>query len=153
MFLQFELEKLDNHLIQLEWHLISNYTPFTITILIVEEYFQTKKHMIVKNSNKEKLFIKKLIRGINIVNTSDLLNSDLLEISVLNLTYSMERIWEKYSKVVNITKHSKSWWDDNCKCNLDIYRSTKHIEDWKQFKRTVVMNLNPLSGIKAQLLY
>lgn len=92
MFLQFELEKLDNHLIQLEWHLISNYTPFTITILIVEEYFQTKKHMIVKNSNKEKLFIKKLIRGINIVNTSDLLNSDLLEISVLNLTYSIERI-------------------------------------------------------------
>ena len=116
---------------------MSDHVPFTITIPIVKEHFQTKKCMIVKNSDEEKSFIKELIRVINPVNTSNLLNSDSLKIGVLDLTHFMKRIWEKYSKVVNITKHFKSWWDDNCKHNLDIYRSTKHIKDWKLFKRMV----------------
>jgi len=93
--------------------------------------------MIVKNSNEEKLFIKELIRVIKLVNTSDISNIETLEIGILNLAYSVERTWEKHSKVVNITKYSKSWWDNNCKYNLNIYKSTKHIEDWKQFKRMV----------------
>ena len=116
---------------------MSYYVPLTITIPIIKEYFQTKKYIIVKNSDKEKSFIEELIRVINSVNISDLLNSDSLEISVLNLTHSMKRTWEKHLKIVNITKHSKSWWNNNCKCNLNIYRSTKHIKDWKQFKRMV----------------
>jgi len=92
MFLQFELEKLDNHLIQPEWHLTSDHAFFTITILIVEEHFQTKKYMIVKNSNKEKLFIEELIRVINSANTSDLSNSNSFEICVFNLTHFMKKI-------------------------------------------------------------
>jgi len=91
MFLQFGSEELDNHLIQPEWHLISDHIFLTITIPIVEEHFQTKKCMIVKNSGKEKLFIKKLIRVINLVNTSDLLNSDSFKICVFNLTHFMKK--------------------------------------------------------------
>ena len=131
MFLQFRSEELDSHLTQLEWHLTSDHAPLTIIFPIIEEHFQTKKYMIVKNSNEEKLFIEELIRVIKSVNTSDILNIESLEIDVLNLAYSVERTWEKHSKIVNITKHSKSWWDNNCKCNLDIYRLTKHIKDRK----------------------
>ena len=41
------------------------------------------------------------------------------------------------SKIVNITVHSKSWWNAKCSNDLDIYRSSRSLEDWKQFKRTV----------------
>ena len=59
-------------------------------------------------------------------------------------------MWEKHSKVINITRYSKSWWDDNCKCNLDIYRSTKNIEDWKQFKRMVKNAKHSFFNLKIQ---
>jgi len=72
MFLQFRSEELDSHLTQLEWHLTSDHAPLTIIFPIIEKHFQTKKYMymIVKNSDKEKLFIEKLIRVIKSVNTS-----------------------------------------------------------------------------------
>ena len=43
MFLQFSLEKLNNHYILLEWYLTSDYAPLIITISIFDEYIQTKK--------------------------------------------------------------------------------------------------------------
>ena len=49
----------------------------------------------------------------------------------------MERIWVKNLKSVNITKYFKSWWDINCSRDLEEYRLTKSIEDWKQFKKTI----------------
>jgi len=41
---------------------------------------------------------------------------------------SIERIWEKNSKIINITKYSKSWWNMNCSRNLvvGILRSIGH---------------------------
>ena len=70
---------------------MSDHASPTITIPIVKEHFQTKKCTIIKNSNKEKSFIKELIRVINSVNTSNLLNINLLENIVLNLAHLMER--------------------------------------------------------------
>jgi len=49
----------------------------------------------------------------------------------------MENIWVKNLKVVNIMKHSKSWWNMNCSKNLDKYRASKCIENWKQFKKMI----------------
>ena len=106
--------------------------------------------MIVKNNNEEKSFIEELIRIIKSVNTGNISNIESLEIDVLNLTCLMERTWEKHSKIVNITKHSKSWWNDNCKYDLDIYMSTKHIEDWKQFRRIVKNAKHSFFNLKIQ---
>jgi len=111
IFLWFGSEEFNNHLIQSKWHFTSDYTSLIITISIIKEHIQTKKWMIVKDSDKEKNFVNKLIKSISLININNLLNIESLENVVLTLTYSMERIWEENSKIINITKHSESWWD------------------------------------------
>jgi len=69
-----------------------DHAPLTITIPIVKEHIQTKKRMIVKDSDEEKMFIEELIKSISSINTSDLLNVDLLKNPVLTLTHSIKRI-------------------------------------------------------------
>ena len=34
-------------------------------------------------------------------------------------------------------KYSKSWWDNNCSRDLEKYRSSKSLENWKSFYKTV----------------
>ena len=114
IFLWFSSEELDNNYILLEWYLMSDHTPLPITISIFKEHIQTKKQMIVKDSNKEKAFVKELIKAISLIDTSNLSNVNLLKNIVLTLTCFIEKIWKENSKVINIIKHFKSWWDNNC---------------------------------------
>ena len=60
---------------------------------------------------------------------SNILDIILLKSSVQTITHATESLWTQYLKTVNITKHSKSWWDSNCKRDLEKYRSLKCIED------------------------
>ena len=131
MFLRFRSDKLDNHSIHPDWCFALDYTLLTITIPIIEEHIQTKKCMIVKNSKEEKIFINKVIKAIKDINTSDLSNIVSLKNIVCSFTCFLERIWEKNTKIINITKYSKTWWDTNYSRNLKKYRSSKHIENWK----------------------
>jgi len=39
--------------------------------------------------------------------------------------------------MANITKDSKVWWNENYQRNLKTYRESKHLEDWKNFKKVV----------------
>ena len=109
MFLQFGSKELNNYSIQPEWYLMSDHAFLTVTIPIIKVYIQTKKQMIVKDNDEEKTFIEELIKSISSIDTSNLLNVDLLENIVLILACSIERIWEENLKVINIIKHSKSW--------------------------------------------
>jgi len=137
MFLRYRSEKLDNHSIHPEWRLISNHTLLMICIPIFEEHIQTKKCSLVKDSYEEKKFINELINYIHEINMSNISDIISFKSSVQTIAHATESLWAQYSKIVNITKHSKSWWDSNCNRDLEKYRSSKYIEDWRQFRNTV----------------
>jgi len=106
MFLWFGSSKMKNHLIYLDWRLTSDHTPLTVMIPIVEEYIQTKKHSIIKDSNEKYIFIKELTKSLRSINMSDIGNITCLDSIVNEFTSSLESILAKNSKVVNITVHS-----------------------------------------------
>ena len=129
MFLRFRLDKLNNHSIHPDWQLMSNHALLTVTILIVEEHIQMRKNTIAINSDEEKNFVKKLINAIRNIDTSDLSDVNCHKKAVQDIVYSVDRIWAKNSKVINITRYSKSWWDMNCNRDLEKYRSIRSLED------------------------
>jgi len=79
-----------------------------VTIPIIEELIQTKKQMIVKDNKEERIFVKELIEAFKDIDMSNLFDVEQLENVIFSLASSMERIWVKNSKTVNITKYSKS---------------------------------------------
>ena len=85
--------------------------------------------MIVKESEEEKTFVNEVIKAIKYINTSNLSNVISLKNVIYAFARSMERIWEKNLKIVNITKHSKSWWDMNYRRDLEKYRLSEHIKN------------------------
>ena len=81
----------------------------SVTIPIVEENINLSKFSIAKNSKEEIMFIKDTIISIKSLDVSNLSDISRLENVVNTFASHIEHAWEKNSKLVNITKHSKSW--------------------------------------------
>ena len=64
-------------------------------------------------------------------NIRDIIN---LEWVVKQLGTIINQAWTKKSK---ISKHSKQWWTEDCSHSLDNYRSSRSLENWKKFKKSV----------------
>ena len=137
MFFRYGLEELDKHTIHPEWRLSLDHTSLTISIPFENLHIYNRIQTIAKNSTEEKVFIKDLINNILSIDTSILANVKLLKNAVDFFAIAIERAWEKNSKIINISKHLKSWWDTNCSRDLENYRSTRNLKDWKQFKNTI----------------
>jgi len=101
----------------------------TVTIPIEEQLSNNQKCSITKDSEKEMSFIKNLIKNISSINTSNLSDIKSLENVIDLLTYIIERAWNKNFKIVNISKHSKSWWNMSCSRDLEKYRLSKSLAD------------------------
>ena len=101
----------------------------TVTIPIEEQLSNNQKCSITKDSEKEMSFIKNLIKNISSINTSNLSDIKSLENVIDLLTYIIERAWNKNSKIVNILKHSKSWWNMSYSRDLEKYRLSKSLAD------------------------
>ena len=62
--------------------------------------------MIVKKNKKEHTFVKEL--AIKNIKTNDISDIDCLDSIILEFVSLLENIWANNSKIINITKHSKS---------------------------------------------
>jgi len=114
MFLRSGSRELNEHIIHPDWHLSSNHVPLTITIPIAEEFIHSSKLKIPKNSEKEEIFVKKIINIFKALNTLSIMNHESLEYTFNSLATRIEQAWLSNTKNINITKHSKKWWNDNC---------------------------------------
>ena len=137
MFLCSGSWELNEHIIHSDWRLLSNHAPLTITISIAEEFIHFSKLKIPKNSEEEEIFVKEIINIFKALNTSSITNRELLEYTINSLVTRIEQAWLSNAKNVNITKHSKKWWNDNCNWSLRKYRESRNLEDWKLFKHMV----------------
>jgi len=150
IFLHSGSNELDNHIIHLEWHLSSDHTLLTITIPIIKEHITLSKHFISNGSEEEEVFIKNVFWIIKNLNMSNILDSSSLDNLVNSLTQEVKNAWDKHSKMVRIMKYSKSWWNDKCNHDLETYRSTRSLDDWKVFRRTVKSTKRTFFDLKIQ---
>ena len=108
IFLKYSSEETNNHSIQPDWRFVSDHALLIICIPIFKKFIQTKKHSLVKNSDEEKSFISNLINHLHSINASNLQDIALLENIVCTFALTTNSLWNHYSKMVNITKYSKS---------------------------------------------
>ena len=150
MFLWCDSKEINSHIIHPDWQLTSDHVPLTISIPIVKEYITTHKRTLIKNSVEEVEFINEVIALFSKVNALSISNiSDLDEI-VSNWADIVDRSWSKHSKLINITKCSKSWWNDKYSQDLANYRFTKSIKSWKMFWKTVKYSKREFFNLKIQ---
>ena len=82
---------------------------------------------MVKNSKEEENFIVELIKVITKLNIENISSKETLKKIIQTIANDTDRIWFNYSRVVNITKHSKAWWNVDCQRNLEKYRTSKQV--------------------------
>ena len=88
-----------------------------------------KLNEVCDNNNEESNFVNKLIENIKEINTTCIHNKIVLDQIVQEFASTIGKIWYKYLKIVNITKHSKE-------C-LEQYWQSRYINEWKKFRNIV----------------
>ena len=137
MFLWHGSNELDNHSILPEWRLSSDHAPLIINIPIFEEFIQTSKLAIFLNSKQETEFIKDVISNFSKLDTSNIVDINILDQIVNQLSVIAEQMWFKNAKKSRSSKHSKQWWSESCRNALSTYRLERSHKNWKSFKLAV----------------
>ena len=150
MFLHSRSSKLNSHSIHPSWRLTSDHAPLTITIPIEEEHVMTSKFSLSKNSKEEEEFIKEVTCIFKSLDTTNLLDQESLEQVINLLAASIKQAWNTNARRVKITKHSKIWWNKDCRWSLNIYWELRCLEDWKSFKKMVKTTKRAFFDTKIQ---
>ena len=137
MFLRYGSSEINQHSIHPDWHLTSDHALLSIVIPIVDEIISISKLSIQQKSKQENAFIKEVISSFKNFDTSNITNKKDLEYMVNKLNSLVDQAWNKNTKCLRITKHSKRWWSEECNKALTDYRTSRSLNDWKTFKRVV----------------
>ena len=109
MFLHASVEEFNNYIILLDLQSSSNHVSLSVNIIIKEESIQDRKQAIIKNSKEEREFVNNLKNRIEYIVMIDIQDCEMLERVMQEFLSIVEKLWHKYSKYINITKHSKAW--------------------------------------------
>ena len=137
MFLHSDSLELDSHHIHPESRLLSDHAPLSVEIPIIEEVIQSSKFMILPKSDQEKAFIDEVISNFKTLSTNNIDDSNKLDNVVHWLGLIINQAWKNNAKKSRLSKHSKQWWLDECSQALQNYRTSRSLENWKNFKRVV----------------
>ena len=122
----------------------------TIIIPIADEHINICKHTIIKDSVEEVKFVNEIIALFSKVDASSISNVYNLDEVVLSWADIVSHSWSRHLKPINITKHSKSWWNNKYSQDLASYRSSKSIKSWKTFQKTVKHSKREFFDLKIQ---
>jgi len=137
MFLHYDSSELDQHSILPESRLSSDHTPLTVIIPLSEEIVKMSKLTLTPKSDQESEFIKDVISKFKDLDMTSIKDIDKLEQVIKQFGTIINQAWTKNAKKSKISKHSKQWWMEDCSCSLDNYRSSRSLENWKKFKKTI----------------
>ena len=137
MFLRYRSTELNQHSIHPDWRLTSNHAPLSVTVPIVDETINTLKLSIQQNSKQETTFIREVISVFKNLNSLNISNKECFKNMVNNLNLLINQAWNKNVKLTRITRHSKQWWNDECKQAINEYRASRSLESWKKFKKVI----------------
>ena len=83
------------------------------------------------------MFVNELTNALGNAKITNISSIESLKNTVQEYLRIMNSIWYKFSKNVNITKCSNTWWNNKCYVKLNTYYSSKSLQDCKTFKRVV----------------
>ena len=109
MFFQPDLVKVNNYLILPELQYLLDHAPLTVDRFISKEFIHEKQRTIIRNSQKEEMFVSKLTNALGNIDMTDLTSIESLKNTVQEYIRILNSSWHKFSKNVDITKHSKAW--------------------------------------------
>ena len=67
--------------------------------------------MLIKNSKEENKFVNELVETIKGMNMANIHNEIVLDQIIQEFASTIEKTWYKHSKIINILKQSKEWWN------------------------------------------
>jgi len=114
MFLRSDSSELNSHYIYPESRLLSDHTPISIEIPIIEEVIQSSKFMILPKSDQEKAFIDEVISNFKTLSTNNIDDSNKLNNVIHRLGLIINQAWKNNAKKSRLSKHSKQWWSNKC---------------------------------------
>ena len=86
---------------------------------------------------QETAFIEEIISNFKNLDTSNIGDMEKLERIVNQFGAIINQAWTKNAKKSRFSKHSKQWWTDECSHSLNNYRTTRSLDNWKNFKKVV----------------
>ena len=81
---------------------------------------------------------------------ADIGSIQTLESIVKNFVSTLDRIWREHANWSQITKHSKEWWNNDCKSKLEAYQNMRPLLNWKDFRKIVKITKHSFFNNKIQ---